>query len=130
MLVEVVLDNKERFLLGGSFAYMTLQVAGSSATQVPVGALITRGNDQFVAVVGPDSRLHYIKVAVASTDGDTVTLAGGNLPEPQNIVLDAQVLRCVPRPEPHYGFPYEAALHFVRLDARDRRRLQGYLNSL
>lgn len=60
----------------------------------------------------------------------TVTLAGGNLPEPQNVVLDAQVLRCVPRAEPHYGFPYEAALHFVRLDARDRRRLQGYLNSL
>jgi RND family efflux transporter MFP subunit len=80
MLVEVVLDNKDRFLLGGSFAYMTLHVAGSSATQVPVGALITRGNDQFIAVVGSDSRLHYIKVAVASTDGDTVTLAGGIKP--------------------------------------------------
>jgi len=76
MLVEVVLDNREKFLLGGSFAYMTLHVPVSSATQVPVGALITRGSDQFVAVVGPDSRLHYIKIAVASTDGDTVTLAG------------------------------------------------------
>ena len=80
MLVEVVLDNRERFLLGGSFAYMTLHVPVSSATQVPVGALITRGNDQFVAVVGQDSRLHYIKIAVASTDGDTVTLAGGIKP--------------------------------------------------
>jgi RND family efflux transporter MFP subunit len=80
MLVEVVLDNREKFLLGGSFAYMTLHVPVSSATQVPVGALITRGNDQFVAVVGPDSRLHYIKIAVASTDGDTVTLAGGIKP--------------------------------------------------
>ena len=60
----------------------------------------------------------------------TVTLAGGNLAEPQNISLDAQVLRCVNRPEPHYGFPYEAALHFVRLDTRDKRRLQGYLNNL
>jgi len=52
----------------------------NSATQVPVGALITRGNDQFVAIVGSDSRLHYIKVAVASTDGDTVTLATGIKP--------------------------------------------------
>jgi hypothetical protein len=60
----------------------------------------------------------------------TVTLTGGNLVEPQSIALDAQVLRCVGRPEPHYGFPFEAALHFVRLDTRDRRRLQGYLNSL
>jgi RND family efflux transporter MFP subunit len=80
MLVEVVLDNRERFLLGGSFAYLTLHVPVNSATQVPVGALISRGNDQFVAIVGPDSRLHYIKVAVASTDGDTVTLATGIKP--------------------------------------------------
>jgi len=80
MLVEVVLDNREKFLLGGSFAYMTLHVPVSSATQVPVGALITRGSDQFVAVVAPDSRLHYIKIAVASTDGDTVMLAGGIKP--------------------------------------------------
>jgi membrane fusion protein, multidrug efflux system len=80
MLVEVVLDNKNRFLLGGSFAYMTLHVPVSSATQVPVGALITHGDDQFVAVVGGDSRLHYIKVTVASTDGDIVSLAGGIKP--------------------------------------------------
>jgi RND family efflux transporter MFP subunit len=80
MLVEVVMDNRGRFLLGGSFAYMTLHVPVNSATQVPVGALITKGNDQFVAVVGPDSRLHYIKVAIGSTDGDTVTLAGGIKP--------------------------------------------------
>ena len=80
MLVEVQVDNKDKFLLGGSFAYMTLHVPVTSATQVPVGALITRGNDQFVAVVGADSRLHYIKVAVASTDGDIVNLAGGIKP--------------------------------------------------
>jgi len=80
MLVEVVLDNRERFLLGGSFAYMTLHVPVTSATQVPVGALITRGPDQFIALVGSDFRLHYIKVAVASTDGDTVTLANGIKP--------------------------------------------------
>lgn len=80
MLVEVVLDNKDKVFLGGSFVYLTLHVPVSSATQVPVGALITRGNDQFVAVVGGDSRLHYIKVAVASTDGDIVSLAGGIRP--------------------------------------------------
>jgi RND family efflux transporter MFP subunit len=80
MLVEVQIDNKDRFLLGGSFAYMTLHVPVTSATQIPVGALITRGNDQFVAVVGADSRLHYVKVSVASTDGDTVSLAGGIKP--------------------------------------------------
>ena len=80
MLVEAAVDNQNRFLLGGSFVYMTLHVPVSSSTQVPVGALITRGDDQFIAVVGTDSRLRYIKVAVASTDGDTVTLATGVKP--------------------------------------------------
>jgi RND family efflux transporter MFP subunit len=77
MLVEVVLNNSGDFLLAGSFAYMTLHIPVPSAIQVPVSALITRGSDQFVAVVGPDSRLRHIKVAIGSTDGDTVTLAGG-----------------------------------------------------
>jgi RND family efflux transporter MFP subunit len=80
MLVEAAIDNKDRFFLGGSFAYMTLHVPVASSTQVPVGALITRGDDQFIAVVGADSRLRYIKIAVASTDGDTVTLATGVKP--------------------------------------------------
>lgn len=80
MLVEAAVDNQNRFFLGGSFAYMTLHVPVPSSTQVPVGALITRGDDQFIAVVSPNSHLHYIKVAVASTDGDTVTLATGVKP--------------------------------------------------
>ncbi|HEX3754878.1 MAG TPA: efflux RND transporter periplasmic adaptor subunit [Rhizomicrobium sp.] len=80
MLVEVVLDNSKDFLLGGSFVYMTLHVPMARATQVPVGALITNGDNQFVAEIGPDSRLHYVKIAVRSTDGDTVTLAGGVAP--------------------------------------------------
>ena len=80
MLVEVMLDNPDDTLLGGSFAYMTLHVPEPSATQIPVGAMITRGSDQFIALVGPDSRLHLTKIQVASTDGDTVTLAQGLKP--------------------------------------------------
>jgi len=80
MLVEVVRDNDDNFFLGGSFANLTLHVPVSSATQVPVGALITKGDNQFVAVLGSDSRLHYVKVVIASTDGDIVTLAGGIKP--------------------------------------------------
>jgi membrane fusion protein (multidrug efflux system) len=80
MLVEVMLDNPDETLLGGSFAYMTLHVPEPSATQIPVGALITRGSDQFIALVGQDSRLHFVKIQVASTDGDTITLAQGLKP--------------------------------------------------
>jgi RND family efflux transporter MFP subunit len=77
MLVEVMLDNKDDTLLGGSFAYMTLHVPVPSATQIPVGALITRGSDQFIALVDSGSHLHLVKIKVASTDGDVITLAQG-----------------------------------------------------
>ena len=60
----------------------------------------------------------------------TVQLVGGDLPEPALVSASANVLRCTPRQEPHYGFPYEIVLQFVRLDPRDRRLLQGYLNAL
>jgi hypothetical protein len=60
----------------------------------------------------------------------TVTLSGGELVEPVGLSADAQVLRCVERPQPHHGFPFEAALQFIRLDPRERRRLQTYLNGL
>ena len=80
MLVEIVLDNKNNYFLAGSFAYLTLKVPVTTATEVPVGALITKGNDQYVAVLGSDSRLHFVKIAIGSTDGDVVTLAGGITP--------------------------------------------------
>ena len=80
MLVEALLDHPKEMLLGGSFAYMTLHVPEPTATQIPVGALITRGSDQFIALVDKDSRLHFVKIEVASTDGDTITLAQGFKP--------------------------------------------------
>ena len=80
MLVEVMLDNPGESFLSGSFAYMTLHVPEPTATQIPVGALITRGADQFIALVDKDDHLHFVKIRVASTDGDTITLADGLKP--------------------------------------------------
>jgi hypothetical protein len=60
----------------------------------------------------------------------TIALVGGDLVEPVTIGAEAIVLRCTPRPLPHRGFPFEVALQFIRLDARDKRALQDYLNSL
>lgn len=81
MLVEVILDNPDETLLSGSFAYMTLHVPEPTATQIPVGAMITRGSDQFIALVDTNSRLHLVKIQIASTDGDTITLAQGLKPD-------------------------------------------------
>jgi RND family efflux transporter MFP subunit len=80
MLVEVILDNKSEQLLGGSFAYMTLHVPVPQQTQVPVSGLMGQSDKQTVAVVGRDSRLHFMRVTVASTSGETVNLAAGLAP--------------------------------------------------
>ncbi|HYV20711.1 MAG TPA: PilZ domain-containing protein [Verrucomicrobiae bacterium] len=60
----------------------------------------------------------------------SVQLVGGDLVEPAQVTAAASVLRCDIRPEPHHGLPYEIVLQFLRLDPRDRRLLQNYLNSL
>ena len=59
-----------------------------------------------------------------------VTLVGGELPETATISAEAVILRCTPRPQPHHGFPFELAIQFLRLEPREKRALQNYLNSL
>jgi hypothetical protein len=67
----------------------------------------------------PNARLHL-----------SITLVGGELHEPATITAESVVLRCTPRPPPHHGFPWELAIQFLRLEPREKRALQGYLNSL
>ena len=79
MLVEVHLDNQDNFLVPGSFAYVTLHVRVESYPQIPVTALLTRGNENVVAVL-EDNVVRFRPVKVASTDGATVSLADGLKP--------------------------------------------------
>lgn len=71
------------------------------------------------AAFDPNARLHL-----------SVSLVGGELSEPATISAEAVVLRCTPRPQPHHGFPWELAIQFMRLEPREKRALQAYLNSL
>lgn len=59
-----------------------------------------------------------------------LTLEGGGLNSPLPIDLDATVLRCRENAGPDPARAYEVALQFVRIDPRDRKRLQSYLNDL
>ena len=79
MLIEVHLDNADNFLVPGSFAYLTLHVPVQSYPQIPVTALLTRGNENVVAVLENDT-VRFRTVKVASTDGSTVSLADGLKP--------------------------------------------------
>ena len=76
MQIEINIDNTEGFLVAGSFANVVLHIPIQSYPQIPVSGLLVRGNDNFVAMVENDT-LRYKPIRVATTDGNTVTVAEG-----------------------------------------------------
>ncbi len=79
MLIEVHLDNSDHFFVPGGFAYVTINVPIESFPQIPVTALLTRGNESMVAVL-EDDVVKFRQVKVASTDGAVVSLTEGLKP--------------------------------------------------
>lgn len=76
MQIEVNIDNAEGFLAAGSFAYVTIHIPIQSYPQIPVSGLLVRGAETLVATVENDT-LRYKPIKIASTDGNTVTVADG-----------------------------------------------------
>jgi RND family efflux transporter MFP subunit len=79
MMIEIDIDNADNFLAPGSFAYVTVHVPIISRPQVPVTALLTRGEDNFVAVLDNDV-VRFRLIKVASTDGAIISLDDGLRP--------------------------------------------------
>jgi RND family efflux transporter MFP subunit len=79
MQIEINIDNAEGFLVAGSFANVAIHIPIKSLPQIPVSGLLVRGNESFVAMIEND-RLRYKPIRVASTDGNTVTVAEGLRP--------------------------------------------------
>ncbi|HVZ07551.1 efflux RND transporter periplasmic adaptor subunit [Rhodopila sp.] len=77
LFVELEIDNKDGFLLPGSFAYVTLHVPTISYPEVPVAGLIIHGTHTSIAQLGTDDTIHLLPVKVANTDGVTANLAEG-----------------------------------------------------
>ncbi len=76
MQIEVNIDNSDNFMVAGSFAYVSIHIPITSYPQIPVSGLIIRGEDQLVAVLDNDT-LRFKRVRVATTDGNTISLAEG-----------------------------------------------------
>lgn len=79
MLIQVDIDNADTFFIPGSFAYLTLRIPLVSRPQIPVTALLTRGDQSSVAVLDGQV-LRFKPVKVASTDGAIISLADGVKP--------------------------------------------------
>jgi len=76
MQIEINIDNTEGFLVAGSFANVAIHIPITSYPQIPVSGLLVRGNQNFVATIENDT-LKYRPIRVATTDGNTVTIAEG-----------------------------------------------------
>jgi len=77
MLVEIDVDNRNDFLVPGSFAYVTLHAPITSYARIPAAGLLIRGSAQVAAVVDTEDHVHFRPVTVASTDGSAVDIAKG-----------------------------------------------------
>jgi RND family efflux transporter MFP subunit len=101
LYVEIDVDNRDGFLLPGSFAYVTLKVPVASQPQIPVSALLQRGGTAMVALPDADGVVHLRPVKVASTDGVMINIAEGVVPGERvainvpNEVIDGARIRVV-----------------------------------
>lgn len=80
LFIEIDLDNKDNFLVPGSFVQVVLKVPVTSYPQIPVNAVLQRGPNTVVAVVGPDETVRFRPIRVASTDGIVSNVADGLKP--------------------------------------------------
>ena len=77
LLVEIDVENRDNFFVGGSFAYVNLHVKVPATPEVPLNALVLRDNRQYVAVPDDKDIVHFRAVTVESTDGSVVRIADG-----------------------------------------------------
>ncbi|MSP05612.1 MAG: efflux RND transporter periplasmic adaptor subunit [Acetobacteraceae bacterium] len=77
LFVELEVDNTDRFLVPGSFAYVTLHVPIQSFPEIPVAGLIVRGANTYAAMVNEEGLIQLKPVKVATTDGLRVRLVEG-----------------------------------------------------
>ena len=77
MLVEIDLENRDGLIVPGSFVQATLHIPGPPLVEVPATALVLRGTNTFVAVVGPDDHVRFQPVKLFDHDGTRVRVAEG-----------------------------------------------------
>jgi len=77
MLTEIDVENKDTAILPGSFVSVALEYKVPPLVQMPVEALVVKGDKMLAAVVDDAAKVHYRPVVVADDDGTTVRLVSG-----------------------------------------------------
>ncbi len=76
LLAEIDVDNRNGRFSAGAYLDVAWTAHQTPRTQVPAEALIVRGPQTFVAVVGPDAHVQLRPVRVLSHDGTTARIDG------------------------------------------------------
>jgi membrane fusion protein, multidrug efflux system len=77
LLVEIQCDNRDRLILSGSFVQVTLHVRMPHQVEIPVQALVMRGEKTFVGLIKPDNKVNLRPVQIYDSDGKTARLSSG-----------------------------------------------------
>lgn len=77
LYLEIDLDNRDQFLVAGSYVNVVLRVPVAARLQIPVAALIQRGGTSTVGAVGGDGSVRFVPIKVAATDGIVVSVTEG-----------------------------------------------------
>jgi RND family efflux transporter MFP subunit len=80
LYLEIDVDNSQNFLVAGSFVYATLHLQVKSYPQLPVSAIIVKGDQNYIAAVGEDGVVRLRPAHLGSTDGDNVAIIDGVQP--------------------------------------------------
>jgi RND family efflux transporter MFP subunit len=77
LLVEFDVDNRSGIIVPGSFVHVELDVPEQVLPELPSEALIVRGSRSMIAVLAPDSVVHFHDVTIASDDGRRMRVLTG-----------------------------------------------------
>jgi RND family efflux transporter MFP subunit len=75
--IEIDVPNTDRSLVPGMYVQTDFELTGGAAIQIPAAALLYRSGGPQVAVVDPTGAVSFRDVAIASDDGNVVSIGSG-----------------------------------------------------
>jgi RND family efflux transporter MFP subunit len=75
--IEIDVPNTDRALVSGMYVQTDFELTGGAPIQVPAAALLYRSGGPQVAVVDPTGAVSFRDVAIASDDGNVVSIGSG-----------------------------------------------------
>jgi RND family efflux transporter MFP subunit len=75
--IEIDVPNTDRSLVTGMYVQTDFELTGGAPIQIPAAALLYRSGGPQVAVVDPSGAVSFRDVAIASDDGNVVSIGSG-----------------------------------------------------